>query len=130
MNDLYLAGSYVAGIVIGTLAGVTFVVFAAIVTWYFYRNGKIKLRSSKPEFNYDTRSLDRISVTSEELPKYNTQRRNSKLGVRELETAVNSPSATQNGESGPPKFETTNETVFNKDNSSFTECARPSLQTN
>ena len=119
-----------AGIVIGTLAGLTFVVFAAIVIWYFYRNGKIKLRSSKPEINYDTRSLDRISVTLEEQPRYDTQGRNSKLCVRDLETVVNSSSATQNGESRSPKFETTNETVFAKDNSGFTECAKPSLQMN
>ena len=118
-----------AGIVIGVLIGVAYMVLAGFVVWYFYQKGDVNTRSAKSQFDYDTRSLDQMSVTSEEQPRYGLQRQDSERRVNEQKPALNGRSAKQNGE--PTGFQKpVNETIYENDNFGFDEYARPSLKMN
>ena len=75
-----------AGITTGVLVMVAFVSVTVVVVWYFYRNGDLKFRFTKSPFDYDTRSLDQMSVTSvtsSERPSHNLERKGSKLQIDE-----------------------------------------------
>ena len=118
-----------AGIVIGVLVGVAYMVLAGLVVWHFYRKGDANTRSSKSQFDYDTRSLDQISVTSEEQPRYNLQRQDSERRMNEQKSTLNSRNAERKGE--PTGFQKPyNENIYENDNFGFDENARPSLKMN
>ena len=79
-----------AGIVIGVFVSVAFVVAVVIVVWYFHRRDDIQPRLSKSQFDYDIRSLDQMSVTSEEQQRYNLQRQDGERQEKEQTPTVSS----------------------------------------
>ena len=90
---------------------VAFVSVMVVVVWYFYRNGDLKFRFTKSPFDYDTRSLDQMSVTSvtsSEQPCHNLERNGSKLQIDEQVPTANISKVKQ---SGVKEFQNKNESI-------------------
>ena len=128
LNDF--EGDPVTAVVIGVLFVAACIVLAAIVVGYFYRKVDVKSDPSKSQFDYDTRSLDQMSVKSEQ-PHYNVQQQDSERKMKEQIglPSVNSQIASQNGESAE-FHKPNNEAIYENDNFDFDEYARPSLKIN
>ena len=121
----HLTSGQVAGITIGVFVMVAFLSVMAVAVWYFYKNGDLKFRVTKSQSNYDTRSLDQMSVTSvtsSERLCHNLQRNG---GTQQMDEQMPTANISKVKQSREREFQNEHELTSVNVNISFDQYATP-----